>query len=260
MGKTSFIKRVINRTPLKRMRQKNIFRFKQFTIDQTHAAQKVGTDSDLLGALGAGGNAILDIGTGTGVLALMMAQRFPEARITAVEIDDDAVIDAQQNFASSPFADRITLVHSSFQDFCASKLPAIIDSDSTFSAIICNPPYFDKSLESNNISRTRARHTSSLPFRTLISGAYTLLAHGGTFSVCIPPEVLTEFSAECLITGFMLQDCYRIKSVPEHDAKRYILVYKKGNVDTVREYEYCMRNSDRTYSDWYHTLMRDFLL
>ena len=242
------------------MRQKNIFRFKQFTIDQSHAAQKVGTDSDLLGALAAGGKHILDIGTGTGVLALMMAQRFPDSDVTAVEIDDNAVIDARYNFSESPFAERITLIHSSFQDYCVERCMEISGSEGAFTAIICNPPYFDKSLESSNISRTRARHTSSLPFRNLISGAYALLAHDGTFSVCIPPEVLAEFSAECLITGFMLQDCYKIKSVPENAPKRYILVYKKGAVTDLHEYEYCMRNSDRTYSDWYHDLMRDFLL
>ena len=81
------------------------FRFQQFTIHQSHAAMKVGTDSDLLGALSVGGERILDIGTGTGVLALMMAQRCPEARITAAEIDGDAVIDARRNFQESPFAD-----------------------------------------------------------------------------------------------------------------------------------------------------------
>ena len=90
------------------------FRFQQFTIHQSHAAMKVGTDSDLLGALSVGGERILDIGTGTGVLALMMAQRCPEARITAVEIDGEAIIDARRNVQGGPVADRHTLLHTSF--------------------------------------------------------------------------------------------------------------------------------------------------
>ena len=81
--------------------KKKLFRLKQFTIDQTHASMKVGTDSDLLGTMAHGGKNILDIGTGTGILTLMMAQRFPQARFTAVEIDDNAVIDAHANFSSS---------------------------------------------------------------------------------------------------------------------------------------------------------------
>lgn len=83
---------------------------------------KVGTDSDLLGTLGEGGQRILDIGTGTGVLSLMYAQRYPEAQITAVEIDDNAILDAQRNFAESKFFDRITLVHTSFQEFLKLQL------------------------------------------------------------------------------------------------------------------------------------------
>lgn len=238
------------------VRRKGYFEFKQFTVCQLHAAQKVGTDSDLLGALGQGGRRILDIGTGTGVLSLMMAQRYPAATITAVEIDDNAIIDAQQNFSESKFCDRITLVHSSFQDF--PKPPG------TFDAIICNPPYFDKSLEPENEGRLRARHTSSLPFPILIGGAYDLLTDGGTFSVCIPPEVLTDFHAECIIKGFHLQDSWNIKSVPDKPAKRYILIYKKASstekIGATQNHEACMRNTDRTYSNWYHELMQDFLL
>ena len=94
-----------------------IFEFQQFTIHQGHAAMKVGTDSDLLGALAQGGDRVLDVGTGTGVLSLMAAQRYPQAHITAVEIDDLAVLDASRNFSESRFADRIELVHASFQDY-----------------------------------------------------------------------------------------------------------------------------------------------
>jgi len=236
---------------------KNIFEFQQFTIDQSHAAMKVGTDSDLLGALAAGGRHILDIGTGTGVLSLLMAQRFPEARITAIDIDDNAIIDARTNFANSPFSDRLTLLHTSLQEFSPPKSPFQGDTGA-FDAIICNPPYFDRSLEAPDKSRARARHTSSLSFKELINGAYQLLADGGTFSVCLPPEVLSVFSAECLLTGFWLQDNYQIKSLPHKPPKRYILIYKKGRTECT-DHEHCMRNADHTYSEWYKKITGDFL-
>lgn len=242
----------------------NIFKFQQFTITQDHAAMKVGTDSDLLGTLGAGGNRILDIGTGTGVLSLMMAQRFPEAKITAVEIDEDAIIDAQKNFSDSRFSDRITLYHTSFQDYLQRRREVLSTMDTTsadveFDCVICNPPYFDKSLECPDKGRSRARHSSSLPFDVLARGAYELLEDGGVFSVCIPPEVLDAFSAECAFAGFALKDCYQIKSLPHKAPKRYVLVHQKGLTQPARSYTYCMRNEDHSRSDWYQELMKDFL-
>ncbi len=236
----------------------NIFKYQQFNIVQEHAAMKVGTDSDLLGTLSAGGRNILDIGTGTGVLSLMLAQRFPDARITAIEIDDNAVKDAQVNFASSCFAERLTLHHISFQQYLAQQKEN--HDGLLFDSIVCNPPYFDKSLEPDNEGRMRARHTSSLPFPVLVQGAYNLLEEGGVFSVCIPPGVLASFNAECVFAGFALRDIYRIKSVPEKEAKRYVLVHVKGKVDTPQTHTFCMRNADRTRSDWYKELMKDFLI
>ena len=239
------------------MGKKDFFQFKQFHIHQEHAAMKVGTDSDLLGALAAGGNRILDVGTGTGVLALMMAQRFTDAIVTAVEIDDDAVLDAQRNFEESKLPNRITLVHDSLQHFLASRTK----DEAPFDSVICNPPYFDRSLECPTLGRTRARHSSSLPFSVLAEGVAALLADGGTFTVCIPPEVLSDFNAECFLAGFWLQHNYNIKSVPEKGAKRHILIYKKGIAEyATKEHTFCMRNTDKTVSDWYKETLKDFLL
>lgn len=236
------------------MGKKDIFEYKQFVVHQEHAAMKVGTDCDLLGTLSQGGDRILDIGTGTGILSLMLAQRYPQAQLTAVEIDDNAVMDAARNFRESPFAERIRLVHASFQDFL---LEQPLES---FDSVVCNPPYFDKSIESPDLGRTRARHTSSLPFSVLTAGAYSLLEDGGVFSVCIPPEVLDDFLFECQMKGFWLQDIYKVKSVPEKTPKRYVLVHVKGRVTAPREHIFCMRNSDRTRSQWYDQLMQEFHL
>lgn len=232
----------------------DFFQFKEFTIHQRRAAMKVGTDGVLLGTMAEGGKQILDIGTGTGIISLMMAQRYPDAQFTAVEIDDNAYLDAQENFAASPFSDRITLVKAAFQDYART-------CGRTFDCIVSNPPYFDESLENPDEGRTRARHTSSLPFRELIGGAYRLLEDGGCFSVCIPPEVLKKFSAECLITGFSLKTCYGIKSVPRKPMpKRYVLVYQKGLITEPEEHIFCMQNADGSRSEWYQELMKDFYL
>lgn len=227
---------------------------------------KVGTDSDLLGTLGAGGKRILDVGTGTGVLSLMYAQRYPEAHITAIEIDDNAVIDAKANFENSKFADRIELHHTSFQDFVAAyNNAACVAAEEAcvapkYDSVICNPPYFDKSLECPDLGRSRARHSSSLPFDVLAQGAYSLLEDGGLFSVCIPPEVLESFSAECLFAGFSLRSSYEVKSLPHKPPKRYVLVHQKGIVSTPERHTFCMRNADHSRSEWYTQLMSDFLL
>jgi len=239
------------------MGKKDFFQFKHFHIHQEHAAMKVGTDSDLLGALAAGGKRILDVGTGTGVLALMMAQRFGDARVTGVEIDDEAVLDARRNFEESPFRDRITLVHDSFQNFLAARK----SEDFHFDSVVCNPPYFDRSLECPTLGRTRARHSSSLPFGVLARGVANVMEEQGSFTVCIPPEVLSDFNAECFMAGFWLKENFRIKSLPDKGTKRHILIYQKGIAETpTQEQTFCMRNTDKTVSDWYKETLKDFLL
>lgn len=239
------------------MGKKDFFQFKQFHIHQEHAAMKVGTDSDLLGALAAGGRRILDVGSGTGVLALMMAQRFTDAEVTAIEIDEEAVKDARRNFEESKFANRITLVHDSFQNFLSARA-----SDAPlFDSVVCNPPYFNRSLECPTLGRTRARHSSSLPFSVLAEGVASLLCENGTFTVCIPPEVLSDFNSECFLAGFWLRENFNIRSLPEKGTKRHILIYKKGIAEAPTQEEiFCMRNADKTVSKWYKETLQDFLL
>lgn len=241
--------------------KKKLFRLKQFTIDQTHAGMKVGTDSDLLGTMAHGGQQVLDIGTGTGILTLMMAQRFPEAIFTAIEIDDNAVIDARENFANSPWADRITLIHDSFQNYIETACSESVNTAPCYDAIVCNPPYFDRSLECPDLGRLRARHTSSLPFQVLIQGAYRLLRDGGKFSVCLPTEVMEDFCTLCHQAGLQLIENNTILSLPDNPPKRYILIFQKGTSpdSEVITNTYCMRNEDHTYSQWYKVQLKDFL-
>ncbi|WP_300582122.1 methyltransferase, partial [uncultured Pseudoalteromonas sp.] len=132
------------------------FVFKQFTVTQTRAAMKVSTDGILLGAWAdvSGAKHILDIGTGTGLLALMAKQRMPDAKVSAIEIDSDACNDARDNFAASPWPD-INLFEGAVQSFSAAE---------PFDAIITNPPYFNASLKGDNHARNTARHTDGLSF------------------------------------------------------------------------------------------------
>ena len=125
-----------------------MFTFKTFSVDDSITAMKVGTDGVLLGAWAAGGHRILDIGTGSGLIALMMAQRFSGATITALDIDGDACRQAENNVAASPFAERIEIICKALQEYAAST------KEASFDAIVSNPPYFQKSLKSSNAKRT----------------------------------------------------------------------------------------------------------
>lgn len=236
------------------MRRKDLFEFKQFTITQKRAAMKVGTDSDLLGALALGGNRILDIGTGTGVIALMMAQRFPEASIAAIDVDEGAFADASENFARSPFHDRLSLQCVSLQEYLQ------VSPEGVFDCIVCNPPYFEKSLECPDDRRTWARHTSSLPFPVLANGAARLLQSNGIFSVCIPLEVLELFIGECQKAGLSLVAQHNIRTIPSKPAKRFVLCFRKGLAEQATYYEHNMLNEERERSEWYRDLMHDFLI
>lgn len=234
------------------------FQFKQFTIHQRRAAMKVGTDGVLLGSLAEGGLRVLDVGTGTGIISLMMAQRYPDAHFTALEIDENAFADAKDNFAASIFADRIDVVRTSFQEYEEQYLRA---GGELYDCVVSNPPYFDESLENPDEGRAKARHTSSLPFEDLIGGAYRLLTDGGVFSVCIPPEVLKKFSAIALIRGFCLKYCYAIKTVPRKpNPRRYVLVFQKNIFCEPQEHVFCLQNADGSRSEWYQELMKDFYL
>ena len=151
------------------------FSFKRFTVWQRRAAMRVGTDGVLLGAWfdpGGDGARMLDVGTGTGVIALMAAQRNPSARIDAVEIDAGSCADAAENFAGSPWAERLALFGESFVSFCG-------HATRKYDRIVSNPPYFVGSLKCPDPGRTRARHTDSLPHPELLAGAAGLLTEKG---------------------------------------------------------------------------------
>lgn len=166
-----------------------MFRFKQFNVADDRCAMKVGTDGVLLGAWARveGDGRVLDVGTGTGLIALMVAQRAPMANIVAIDIDRDAVNQARSNADVSPWAERITTLCADVQSF---------HTDALFDHIVSNPPYFIDALSSPDAARTVARHTASLSFCELINAACRLLRRGGRLSVILPTDGAARFRRE----------------------------------------------------------------
>ena len=163
---------------------------------------------------------ILDIGTGTGLIALMMAQRFPEAHVTGIDIDPQAVRQARENVAASPFADRVTIIEGDITQLPPLSLPL-------FSAIVCNPPYFDASLESPDAQRTLARHTASLSYRQLMASAWQLLSDDGELSVVIPFDCKARLETEAILTGFHLARSCAVRTTERKPPRRFLMAFRK---------------------------------
>ena len=167
----------------------SVFHFKQFAIHQDKCAMKVGTDGVLLGAWatanlpGGGASSVLDVGTGTGLIALMIAQRNSQAVIDAIDIDGDACRQAVENIKQSPFKDRISVVKQSFFDFSPAK---------TYDLILSNPPFFKNSLHCPDPKRTAARHEDSLPLKQLLEHAIPKLAKDGRIALILPSFLSDE--------------------------------------------------------------------
>lgn len=228
----------------------NYFSFKQFTVYHDLCAMKVGTDGVLLGALADGGKRILDIGTGTGLIALMMAQRYPEARITGIDIDHDAVLQAQSNVAASPFANNIDIIQADLADF--------ITTD-TFDSITCNPPFFENSALCPDEKRSMARHTTSLPFSTLISKAARLLADNGVMTLIIPTESLGRIEEECTFASLFISKRIFIRTVERKPPKRVVVCITKHRPVITSTLTHCLMQ-DGGRSEWYTNLCKDFYL
>ena len=232
------------------------FSFKQFTVHQDRCAMKVGTDGTLLGAWAKGGDRILDVGTGTGLIALMLAQRFPQAMVDAIDIDSDACLQAHENVVASPFADRVNVHHCRLQDFT----PVIpkekwTDNESSlyYDAIVVNPPYFEQSLKAPDVQRSMARHTDSLSYRDLMNGVVRLLDTDGEFSVVIPFDCRSSLETEAIMAGLYPSRVCAVKTTPRKTARRYLLAFRK-HPEVIETSELLMN------SDAYHDLVKDFYL
>lgn len=227
------------------------FTFKQFTIKQDRCAMKVGTDGVLLGAWADGGQNILDIGTGTALIALMMAQRFKHAHVTALEIDEEASRQARENAGASPFANRVEVLHTALQDF----FPGC-----QYDCIVTNPPFFTDSLKNPDSQRAAARHADTLPYGELFSRVAALLAPDGVFSAIIPTDCLDRFIAEAYFSGLSPIRRCAIKTTTRRAPKRQLVAFAhqpSANNDTQ---EATLLTNDGERSEWYRKLTEDFYI
>lgn len=229
----------------------SFFRFKRFCIRHDRCAMKVGTDGVLLGAWGAvGGKRILDIGTGTGLIALMAAQRNPEAWVLGIDVDEGAVLQAQDNMADSPFADRVS---------CRLQDVLTFNADVPFDAVLCNPPFFTEDTLPDNRSRALARNNKCLPFPQLIRKVAVLLAENGTFSLIVPSGLAQEIVGLCMENGLHLVRRCQIHTTARKPPRRTLLEFSRQNRSCEMQ-TLCLVADDGTRSQQYKELTKDFYL
>lgn len=199
------------------------FQFKQFYVKHDLCAMKVGTDGVLLGAWAGWHDDyqhILDIGTGSGLVALMLAQRFPHALLTGIDIDADAALQAADNFKASPWNKRLHAQHVSLQEFALSNT-------TRFDLIVSNPPFFQNSLKNPDLHRSTARHTDTLPHTSLVKIAADLLTEQGVLCVILPAEQTDAFSHLAASSQLQMHKRLDIYPTPQRPAKRTLLALSK---------------------------------
>lgn len=225
------------------------FKFQKFTLHQGRCAMKVGTDGTLLGAWAKGGRTVLDVGTGTGLIALMMAQRFPAARVVGIDIDCQSVGQARENVSESPFAKCVSIEEADVKSFKAEP----------FEAVVCNPPYFIDSLHCPDSQRTLARHTSSLTYAELMTSACRLLADDGELSLVIPFDSKSRLEQEAALAGvFKVREC-AVKTTPQKQPRRYLVAFRK-HPSELELTEGVIETSPGVRSTWYEELTKEFYL
>ena len=231
------------------------FKFKQFSVKQNRCAMKIGTDGVLLGAWTPVKNnpfSILDVGAGTGILSLMMAQRSYAEQIEAIEIDDDAYEQCAENFESSPWNDRLFCYHASLLEF-------VEEVEDAFDLIICNPPFYSEDYKTDNKSRDLARFNDAMPFKHIIYGVAHLLAEDGIFSIIIPKKEESEFIELASTIGLHPQRILHVKGNPDSDIKRSLIEFSYSKKD-VEISELIIETSRHNYTEDYINLTKDFYL
>ncbi|WP_316789700.1 tRNA1(Val) (adenine(37)-N6)-methyltransferase [Pedobacter frigoris] len=233
----------------------SIFKFKQFEVDQDGCAMKINTDGVILGATAMHHTPkrVLDIGTGTGVIAMMLAQRFPDAFIDAVEIDESAAVTAGRNFEASAFSARSVVYHSDINSYVAT---------SRYDLIVSNPPYFVNDLKNTEQRKTIARHADETFFEALLAKVTTLLSEDGSFWVILPvkqADFLVEKSSKYRL------DLYRQINICSDERKpvirKIICLCKAGGekIAVVPETFY-IYEKEGVYTNAYKVLLKDFFL
>lgn len=233
-----------------------MFQFKQFSVEQDRTAMKIGTDGVLLGAWTPIENnpfSILDIGAGTGIIALMMAQRSHAEQIDALEIDEDAYEQATENFENSPWNDRLFCFHAGLDEF-------VEEPEDEYDLIVSNPPFYSEDYKSENEQRDLARFQDAMPFEDLIEAAALLLSENGIFSVIIPFKEEENFLAIAQEYELYPFKITRVKGTPTSEIKRSLLALGRNEMKTILTDELIIETARHIYTPEYITLTKDFYL
>jgi tRNA1Val (adenine37-N6)-methyltransferase len=234
----------------------SIFQFKQFAVNQDQCAMKIGTDGVLLGTwapIDTRPNSILDIGTGTGIIALMLAQRCDAQQIDALEIDENAYEQAVDNFESSPWSDRLFCFHAGLDEF-------VEEPEDEYDLIVSNPPFYIEDYRSENPQRDLARFQESMPFEDLVEAAALLLSEKGVFSVIIPfkeEEKFLELAKEYELFPIKIT---RVKGTHETQIVRSLLAFRRYELAVLTADELVIEINRHEYTDDYIALTKEFYL
>lgn len=229
------------------------FKFKQFTVFHDKCGMKVGADGVTLGAWADvnGAETILDVGCGSGLIALMLAQR-SDAKITAIDIDENCVLQSKKNIENSPWKNRISVKHISFQDFANS-------TTETYDLIVSNPPFFNNSLKNPSQARSVARHTDTLPHFDLVKNAIKLLNEKGKFCVILPITEGENFIKLAEKEGMFCGQKVTIFPNLVKPAKRLLLEFRKEKTDC-KISEITIEKERGIYTDEYRESVKNFYL
>ena len=231
------------------------FQFKEFQVNQDQCAMKIGTDGVLLGAwasIETNPFSILDIGAGTGILSLMLAQRSHAEVIEALEIDDLAYEQCVENFEQSPWNDRLFCYHASLEEFAE-------EIEDKYDLIICNPPFYAEDYKTENTQRDLARFQDAMPFEHLLQSVAILLSENGIFSVVIPFSEETKFTTLASKVALFPKRITRVKGSPDSQIKRSLLEFSFLETETEIS-ELIIETSRHHYTEDYIHLTQDFYL
>lgn len=242
-----------------------MFQFKQFSVQQDKTAMKIGTDGVLLGAwtpINHNPFSVLDIGAGTGIIALMLAQRTPAEQIDALEIDEDAYEQAVENFENSPWGDRLFCFHAGLDEFIEEPEDDPSDSElaQQYDLIVSNPPFYSEDYKTESPQRDLARFQDAMPFEELIEAAALLLSENGIFSVILPFKEEENFITLAKEAELYPTKITRVKGTPTSEIKRSLLAFSRNENLAPEIDELIIETSRHNYTPEYTQLTKDFYL
>jgi len=233
-----------------------MFAFKKFSVNQDKTAMKIGTDAVLLGAwcpIDNHPNTILDIGTGSGIIALMLAQRTEAQQIDALEIEENAYEQAVDNFENSPWSDRLFCFHAGLDEF-------VDDPEVEYDLIVSNPPFYVEDYKTSNAQRDLARFQDAMPFEDLVAAVDLLLSENGVFAVIIPFKEEERFIDLCAEMELFPTKITRVKGAHNRPIVRSLMAFKRFELTTLTADELVIEINRHEYTDAYIELTKDFYL